>query len=117
MALHESAHDGWDAAEARLSAFAEALSERQTELLCAEVERIRGEAADQLAEQCRLLAALSMSVARAEAARERRVKALETELREIEQAAPKPLQVPRRSQGDPGSASVSDLWSGRRPGS
>ena len=116
MALHEFAQDGWDAAEVRLSAFAEALSQRQTELLCAEVERIRREAADQLAEQCRLLASLSMSVATAEARRERRISALERELREVEQAAPKPLPIPRGSDGDRASSSVTDLWSGRKPG-
>ena len=125
MASIEFAHDGDGArtgvhprepSETRLSEFAEALAQRNTELLITEVERIRSEAGDHLAEQCRLLAALSLSVATAEARRERRITELERELREVEQAAPKPLSIPRRREGDPASSSVADLWSERNPG-
>jgi hypothetical protein len=102
-------HARW---ETRLSAFAATLSHRQTELLLEEVERIRREAADQLAEQCRLLAALSISVAKAEAGRERRMQTLERELREqIERAAPRPFEVPRGRDG--ATASVTELWPAR----
>jgi hypothetical protein len=105
MTLMQFAHGGsGGAAEARLR-----------EILDREVERIRAEAADQLAEQCRLLAALSMSVATAEAARERRMEALARELREqaarTGPAPPRPLDIPRAP--DTSDPSVTDLWSAR----
>jgi hypothetical protein len=112
MTLIRSAHTGehppstvhlHERSGAKLSAFAEALAKRNTELLISEVERIRSEAA----EQCRLLAALSMSVASAEAARERRFAELERELSEqAGGAAPQPLPIPRSREG----ASVTELW-------
>jgi hypothetical protein len=102
--------------EARLSALAEAMTQRNSEAIERAVAQIRNEAADQLAEQCKLLAGLSMTVATAEARRERRLSDLERELREIEQAAPKPLPIPRGREGKSAPSSVADLWSGRKPG-
>ena len=85
---------------------------RMREILDREVDRIRAEAADQLAAQCRLLAALSMSVATAEASRERRMQTLERELRaRVEAHTPRPLEIPRPRDG--ASSSVTDLWSAR----
>ena len=105
MTLMQFAHDG--------SPFS--TEARVREILDREVERIRAEAADQLAEQCRLLAALSMSVATAEASRERRMLELARELREQVTAAmpepPRPLEIPRPRDG--ASSSVTDLWSAR----
>jgi len=85
---------------------------RVRRILDREVERIRAEAADQLAEQCRLLAALSMSIATAEASRERRMQKLDRELRErVDDQVPRPLEIPRPRDG--ASSSVTDLWSAR----
>ncbi len=119
MTLIRSAHTGehllptvhlHERSEAKLSAFAEALAKRNTELLLSEVERIRAEAADQTAEQRRLLAALSLSVATAEAARERRFAELERDLREqAASAAPEPMPIPRAGNRAP----VTQLWPAR----
>ena len=94
---------------------AAATETRLRKILDREVERIRAEAADQLAEQCHLLAALSMSVATAEAARERRMQTLARELREQVAEAipepPRPLDIPRRQDG--AGPSAADLWRAR----
>lgn len=101
--------------ESRVAALADALARRNSEALTREVARIRSEAAEHLAEQCRQLAALSRAVAEAEAGREGRLRELEEEVRtalaELQDSAPRPLDIPRRGSGDGGS--VSEIWPSR----
>ena len=99
--------------EARIGALSDSMVRRNSEALARESERIRAEAADHLAAQCRELVALSQAVAAAELAREERARALGQELREsllaeLEAAVPRPLEIPRVRRGT--SPSGTDLW-------
>lgn len=103
--------------EARVSALADSMVRRNSEALARESDRIRAEATEHLAAQCRELVALSRSIAAAEREREARVAKLEQQLRESllserENAVPRPLEIPRPRDG---GASVANLWSRRDP--
>ena len=100
--------------EARVAALAESMVRRNSEALAEECERLRVEAAEHLAAQCRELIALSRTVAAAEERREQRLRVLEDELREsllveLERAVPAPLAIPNSAN----SGSLGDLWAER----
>lgn len=102
--------------EARVGALAESMVRRNAEALARETERIRAEAAEHLAAQCRELVVMSQAIAAAELDREARVRELEHELREslateLERAVPRPLDIPRTKRDS--SASVAELWPAR----
>jgi hypothetical protein len=102
---------GRERLEARIAALAESMVRRNAEALASETERIRAEAGDHLAAQCRELVVLSRAIAAAEDEREARVRKLEQRLEEAidaaERPSPAPLEIPRPRAGN---GAVTNLW-------
>jgi hypothetical protein len=112
--------DARERLESRIGALADSMVRRNSEALARESERIRAEATEHLAAQCRELVVLSRAIAAAELDREARVRELERQLRELEGqlrdslaselegAVPRPLDIPRKPASE--TPSVADLW-------
>lgn len=102
---------GRERLEARIASLAESMVRRNAEALASETERIRAEAGEHLAAQCREIVALSRAMAAAEDQREARVRKLEQRLEEaiaeVERPSPVPLEIPRPRAG---SGAVTNLW-------